>query len=83
MICPLKCECPGLDLKCCNDGWVTVLVGSRFCTSAESRYAPVEGEALGIVWALQNTRHFTLGNTKLKIMTDHKPLCKLFGNRRI
>ena len=78
-----KCDCSSLDLSCCETGWATVLIGSRFCTSAESRYAPVEGEALGIVWALQNTRHFTLGCTNLVVMTDHKPLCKLLGNKRI
>ena len=48
---------------------------------AESRYAPVEGEALAIVYALENTRHFNLGCTNLVVMTDHKPLCKLMGSK--
>ena len=57
------------------------MAGSRFCSGAESRYAPVEGEGQAIVWALNNTRHYTLGNPKLVIATDHKPLVKVFGDR--
>ena len=59
------------------------MAGSRFCTGAESRYAPVEGEAQGILWALENTKYYTLGNPHLLIATDHKPLIKLFGDKRL
>ena len=45
------CSCNGVDLKCCREGWKLCLVGSRFCSGVESRYAPVEGEALGMAWA--------------------------------
>ena len=38
---------------------------------------------MGIVCALQNTRYFTLGNKKLTVMTDHKTLVKLPGDRRL
>ena len=47
------CHCPGIAPNCCHDGWKLCLVGSRFTTPAESRYAPVEGEALAVVYALQ------------------------------
>ena len=77
------CKCEKINLKCCDSGWSMVLVGSRFCSGAESRYAPVEGETLAIVWALNNLRHYTLGNKRLTIMTDHKPLVKLFGDRKL
>ncbi len=40
------CECPGTNLLCCHTGWKITLVGRRFTHPAESRYAPVEGEAL-------------------------------------
>ena len=60
-----------------------VLAGSRFTTGAESRYAPVEGEALAVEWGLENTRHYTLGNTKLLVATDHKPLLKILGDRKL
>ena len=46
------CSCKNSDIFCCTDGWKTTLVGSRFTHPAESRYAPVEGEALGKVTLL-------------------------------
>ena len=57
------------------------LVGSRFTHSAESRYAPVEGEALAVAEALDRARHFVLGCSDLIVAVDHKPLLKLFGDR--
>ncbi|KAL8569022.1 hypothetical protein ACOMHN_048270 [Nucella lapillus] len=66
---------------CCKTGWKVTLVGSRFTTGAESRYAPVEGEALAVVDALDKARHFTLGCSNLTIAVDHKPLLKIFGDR--
>ena len=57
------------------------LVGSRFTSAAESRYAPIEGEALAVVEALNKTRHFVLGCPNLIIAVDHKPLLKVFGDR--
>ena len=35
-----------------KQGWKTVLIGSRFTHSSESRYAPIEGEALAVADAL-------------------------------
>ena len=40
---------------CGPDHWKTILVGSRFLTDAETRYAPVEGEALALVYGLEST----------------------------
>ncbi|GFO16564.1 enzymatic polyprotein [Plakobranchus ocellatus] len=57
------------------------MFGSRFTSGAESRYAPIEGEALAIVDALDKARHFTLGCADLIIAVDHKPLLKIFGDR--
>ncbi|CAL4253457.1 unnamed protein product [Meganyctiphanes norvegica] len=59
------------------------LVGSRFTQPAESRYAPVEGEALGVVYALDKARYFVQGCTNLIIAVDHKPLLKLFSDRAL
>ena len=47
---------------------------------------PVEGEALAIVDALDKARYFILGCpdlTILTVITDHKPLVKLFGDRSL
>ena len=43
------CDCPADRPFCCNTGWKVTLVGSRFTHPAESRYAPVEGDALAVV----------------------------------
>ena len=73
----------GGELGCCRDGWATVAVGSRFCTHAESRYAPIEGELLGLAWALKKTSHYTLGCPKLLCLVDHKPLIGLLTKGEI
>ena len=68
---------------CCQTGWRIVLAGSRFLRPSESRYAAVEGESLAIVWALEQSRYFTQGCDNLLVLTDHKPLVKLFGDRTL
>lgn len=55
------CNCLQLSPDCCKGGWRITLAGSRFLRSAETRYAPVEGEALAIAWSLEQTRYFTQG----------------------
>ena len=77
------CKCPGSKPFCCRSGWKITLVGSRFTNGAESRYAPVEGEALAVVYALNKAKHFVLGCPNLTIAVDHKPLLKLFGDRAL
>ena len=62
-----KCRCQEITPYCCAAGWQLVLAGSRFTSGAESRYAPVEGEALAVEWGLEATKHYTLGNTKLLV----------------
>ena len=74
------CSCQSDLPNCCPSGWKIVMAGSRFLQSAEERYAPVEGEALAVAWALEQTRFFTLGCDDLIIVTDHKPLTKLLGD---
>ena len=77
------CKCDSKKPFCCNSGWKTTLVGSRFTHAAESRYAPVEGEALAVADGLDKTRHFVLGCPDLTIAVDHKPLLKIFGDRSL
>ena len=59
------------------------LACSRFLSKEEKNYVAVEGEALAVVWALEQTRYFTMGCNDLLIVVDHKPLVKLFGDRRL
>ena len=77
------CSCESTTPDCCRNGWRITLAGSRFLKPAETRYAPVEGEALAIAWSLEQTRFFTQGCDNLLVVTDHKPLTKLFGNRSL
>ena len=46
-------------------------------TETESRYAAIELELLGIVWAIQKCRLFLSGLSLFSIFTDHKPLVSL------
>ena len=77
------CDCDSELPDCCDNGWKIVLAGSRFLSSTESRYAAVEGEALAIVYGLEQTRFFTQGCDDLLVVTDHKPLVKVFGDRTL
>ena len=51
-LCQKHCQCDKIKPGCCNDGWQTVFAGSRFCSLAETRYAPIEGEAATASWAM-------------------------------
>ena len=44
-----RCTCTWVRSTCCKSGWVMVTCGSRFCTLAEARNHPIEGELLGVV----------------------------------
>ena len=77
------CRCASLKPFCCQNGWKITLVGSRFTSGAESRYAPVEGEALAVADALDKARFFILGCEDLILAVDHKPLLKILGDRSL
>lgn len=80
------CACKLDPTACCAvhpNGWRITLAGSRFLSSAEQRYAPIEGEALAIAWSLEQTKFFTQGCEDLMVITDHKPLVKIFGDRTL
>lgn len=77
------CDCTSQTPNCCSDGWRVTLAGSRFLSPTEQRYAAIEGEALAVAWGLEQTRYFTQGCENLIIITDHKPLVKIFGDRTL
>lgn len=78
------CSCSMKDAPfCCKSGWRLALCGSRHLTPAETGYAPVEGEALAVAWCLRKARLFLLGCPNLLIVTDHRPLVKLLGDREL
>ena len=77
------CSCESQSFGCCSDGWKITLAGSRFLSQTESNYAPIEGEALAVAWALEQTKFFTMGCNNLLVIVDHKPLVKIFSDRRL
>ena len=58
-----------------------VYAGSRFLKDAETRYAPIEGEALAVAYALQKCKMFVLGCPDLIVATDHQPLTSILNDR--
>ena len=50
-----------------------IAYGSKSLTLAETRYANIERELLGVVGALEKFHYFTFGRPVV-ILTDHKPL---------
>ena len=76
------CTCPTEKAPvCCPDGWHIVFACSRFCTDAEHRYAPIEGEAAAIAWSLEKCHLFIIGCPNVIVVTDHQPLTGIFGDR--
>ena len=59
------------------------LVDSRFLHPAETRYAPIEGEALAVAYGLRQSRYFVLGCKDHIIATDHKPLLNVWNDRSL
>ena len=77
------CTCPSLKPTCCNTGWKIALIGSRFTYSAESRYAPIKGDAQTVSDALDKARYFVVSCHNLIVAVDHKPLLKIFGDKSL
>ena len=74
------CSCDSCLPDCCTDGWRVTLAGSRFLTSAELRYAPIEGKALAVAWGLEPSKYFTQGcnGPRLQYITLAGPFAMLF-----
>ena len=77
------CTCPIRTPICCKEGWKLCLVGSRFTHDAETRYSPIEGECLAVVYALHQTRYYIQGCSDLTVATDHKPLLGILNDRSL
>ena len=43
----------------------------------------IEGKALAVVYGLESNRMYCLGNDKLLVYTDHKPLVPVMNNRKL
>lgn len=49
------CDCQSTIPDCCENGWKITVCGSRFLHKNEESYTPIEGEALAVTWALDQT----------------------------
>ena len=52
---------------------------SRSLSKAEQKMSQVEREALALVFGVTKFHQYLFGNDKFVLVTDHKPLVKLFG----
>ena len=77
------CSCSGDPIPgCCKSGWQTVYCGSKFCSPAESRYHPIEGEGQATITGLEKCKFFILGLDNLTLVIDHKPLLAILDNKQ-
>ena len=67
-----NCQGP-VTIVCCRGRWRIVFMSSRFNNDAQSRYSPIEGEALTIYWAVNKADYFISGviNFLLEWITHH------------
>ena len=56
-------------------------MGGRFTSPAESRYSPIEGEALAVAEALHKLKYYVPGFPTLVEATNHKPLIGVFKSQ--
>ena len=57
-----------------------VAYASRTLTAPEQNYAQIEREALAIVFAVRRFHQYLYGRS-FTLVTDHRPLCKIFGEK--
>ena len=63
----------------CSDSSISVITcGSKALTPTQQRYATVELECLGILWAICKCEFYLKGLPLFTVMTDHKPLEGVF-----
>ena len=63
--------------------WTLVQAGSRFLSSAESRYAIIELELLAVAWAVSKCNMFLMRLQHFQIITDHNPLIAILNSHRL
>ena len=62
------------DPLCCDGGWKPVYCNSRTLVPEEAGYAPIEGEDLGVRWAVKKAHLFLLGHPNSQYMLTTIPL---------
>ena len=57
-----------------------VAYASRSLQPAEQKYAQIEREALAIIFAVRRYHQYLYGRS-FTLVTDHRPLCRIFGSK--
>lgn len=63
-----------------GEKWYLVECGSRFLSPTESRYATIELEMLGVVWATRKCQVYLQGLHRYEVVVDHKPLLPILND---
>ena len=63
-----------------DDDEKVIAYASRSLTDTEMRYSQTEKEALAIVWGVEHFHIYVYGH-EFVLVTDHKPLETIYGNR--
>ena len=69
-----------LKQKGADGRWKLIQDGSRFLSSAESRYAMIELECLAAAWAMFKCRLFLEGLSSFNLITDHCPMVPILND---
>ena len=80
----LYCDASSVGVGAClmhvQDGQERpIAYASRTLTQAETMYAQIEREALAIIFAVRKFHQYLVGR-EFQLVTDHRPLCKIFGH---
>ena len=79
---PMKCTPMKIELK--EDAIPTMCSAPRkIGPVTESRYAPIEFEALGVAWGVDKCRYFLTGLPEFIIRNDHRTLIPILNNKSL
>ena len=61
-------------------GWETSAYASRFLNNAEKLYSIKELELFGVVWSIEDFKHYLYGK-KFPLVTDHRVLLSILREK--
>ncbi|XP_023312364.1 uncharacterized protein K02A2.6-like [Anoplophora glabripennis] len=64
-----------------SEGPRVIAYGNKSLSDCERRYCQTEKEALALVWAVEHFHIYLFGKLDFELITDHKPLEIIFGEK--